>query len=450
MEKSLTSQLRTLSYPTGEVQRVQILRWENWDSLDFLFPEQNPDAIGCFSRIYRKFLVPACPWLFGNMVLFCLPEDIKLPFSLETGKFGRVSSPLTAAAAALEQNLRFRSGHPVFRSRETEVFYRELENRGCLQLVRGRLPVTTIIPVGNSSGFLTQTAPTASMKVNASFFIMDRFDCATVYDHLGTPLGLCIKNGRMINPPLYRREALLVKQDGTVCVTMPDLRELAVEVGGVEYRHGKNARIYTRPENPSVFGKGKKLVIVGCQVAAVVEAGSVPVPASGFVLCPEGECRANPGDRVVYRGMEDVRFGIQVGNSILRDGEMTRGFRSRFYNIRHLEPVPYPPSLYPMNFKGGRAARIALGADREGKPMLLWAEGAAKLGYVPGTDSCGASLWELGKICEDAGMWNGVNLDGGGSAQILLGNGRALKISDRKETDHSEAERPVPLGLVIR
>ena len=81
--------------------------------------------------------------------------------------------------------------------------------------------------------------------------------------------------------------------------------------------------------------------------------------------------------------------------------------------------------------------------------MLLWAEGAAKFGYVPGQGSCGASLKEMAEICADVGMVNAVNLDGGGSAQILLRNRRSLKISDRNP-DTSEAERPVPLGLMIR
>ena len=174
------------------------------------------------------------------------------------------------------------------------------------------------------------------------------------------------------------------------------------------------------------------------------------IPASGFVLCPKGEYHIAPGNTVTYRGLEDVVFGIQVGNSIVRDGIKTTAFQSKFYNIRHLEPVPYPPSLYPMDFVHARAARIALGADREGKPILLWAEGAAKFGYRPGKGSCGASLTEMAEICADVGMVNAVNLDGGGSAQILLNNQRSLEISDRNREDHSEAERPVPLGLIIR
>ena len=430
---------------------MQTLRLDDWQQLEFFQPEPSDRAIGCFERIYRQFLVPACPWLFGNMVMFRLPEDMQMPFSRDTAKYGRLSHRLTAAAAALERGVRFRGKTPVFRDETTKHFYRELEKRNCLYVVRGRLPITTIIPVGNLSGFLTEAAPDAAMKVNASFFIMDRFDCATVYDHIGVHLGLCVKNGVVENPPLYRREALLVKKDGTVSVTMPELHDLTIEIRGVRYAPGKNAALYTRPDRlRTPRTGGKKLVIIGCRVEAVAEEGSVPIPASGFVLCPEGDCAVCTGDLVTYHGLEDVAFGIQVGNSIVKNGIKTEKFLSRFYNIRHLEPVPYPPSLYPMNFRTGRAARIALGADQDGKPMLLWAEGAGKLKYTPGKDSCGAALAEMAEICTQVGMVNAVNLDGGGSGQILLKNRRSLLISDRREEDTSESERPVPLALMIR
>ena len=446
----MKSEIYTFSYLNGERQRVQLVHLEDWSRLNFLPVSPSEDALDRFARIYEKYLVPACPWLFGHMVMFRLPEDMEVPFSFSSAKYGQLSHPLTSAAAALEQGIRFQFGEPTFRDAQTERFFHALQSRDCIRLVHGKLPITTVIPVGNRAGYLTQTAPEAAMKVNSSFFIMDRFDCATVYDHLGIHLGLCVKNGVVENPPLFRREALLVKPDGTVTVTQPDLQDLVIEISGQHFYPGKNARVYSRPEHlytpPS---QGTKLVITGCQVAAVHTGTSVPIPASGFVLCPVEDCSVQPGDRVVYHGMEDVVFGIQVGNSILRDGVKTDTFRSRFYNIRHLEPIPFPPSLYPMNFRKDRAARIALGADSNGNPMLLWAEGAPKIGYIPGKDSCGASLSEMAMICSRVGMHNAVNLDGGGSAQILLKNRRSLLISDRNPESQTENERPIPIALII-
>lgn len=442
---------KIISYPNREIQRVQLVRLDDWNSLEFLHLDYAEEALHCFADIYRKYLVPAQPWVFGNMVLFHIPKDMEVPFAYETKKYGTVADKTTAAAAALEAGVQIRGGKPVFSDPALEAFWQELVKRNCLRVVSGKLPVTTIIPVGNRAGYLSEVEPDAAMKVNASFFIMDRFDCATVYDHLGTPVGLCVKDGVVENPPLFQREALLVKKDGTVSVEIPKLENLKIEIGGVCYEAGTNAVIYARPAgNRTPHRKGVKLLIAGRRVVAVHTGISVPIPASGFVLCPEEPCNVKPGDPVTYHGMEDIRFGIQVGNSLVRNGQKTGRFISRFYNIRALERVPFPPCLYPLNYQKSRAARIALGADREGKPLLLWAEGAGKLGYTPGEDSCGASLSELEQICVDAGMRQAVNLDGGGSAQILLNNRRALRISDRNAPDNDEAERPIPLGLVIR
>ena len=447
----MDAQIKTFRYPNGELQRVQLVRPENWEELDFLPLEYADGAMDCFAHIYRKFLVPAQPWIFGNMVMFHIPDDVEVPFSYTTQKYGTVGDKLTAAVAAMEKDIHIISGKPVFRTPQAEKFWKELVKRNCLRVISGKLPVTTFIPVGNTAGYLSHTETDAAMKVNASFFIMDRFDCATAYDHVGTQLGLCVKDGVVHNPPLFEREALLVRTDGRVSVAQPKLEDLKIEIRGLCYEAGKNAVIYSRPgRNRTPMKKGKKLVIVGRRVAAVHSGRRVPIPASGFVLCPEGPCDAVPGDPVTYRGMEDIRFGIQAGNSIVRNGEKTEGFVSRFYNIRALERVPFPPSLYPLDFEKARAARIALGADKAGKPMILWAEGAGKLTYTPGLDSCGASLSEMADICSEMGMANAVHLDGGGSAQIMLNNRRCLLISDRNDPDNSEAERPVALGLIAR
>lgn len=445
----MDSEIRVFTHPNGTIQRVQRVTLENWEQLNFLNLSYSEGALDCFAQILRQYLIPACPWIFGQLVLFHIPRGLKIPFSAQT-RYGTVGDDLTAAAAALKQSVRLVKGKPKFANEQARDFWEALESKNCIRVVSGKLPTTQFIPVGNAPGFLTEAEKDAVMKVNASFFIMDPIDCATVYDHVGSCLGLMVKDGQVLNPPLYRREALLVRKDGTVTVEEPDVCQMDMEIGGISYRHGENATIYTRPERartPRI--SGTQLVIVGCRVAAVADKGSVPIPASGFVLCPQGECHAKPGDAVVYRGMEDISFGIQVGNSILRDGVKTDRFRSRFYNIRHLEPVPFPPSLYPMDFQGGRAARIALGSNAQGKPVLVWAEGAPKLGYQAGQHSRGASLSDMADICAELAMVNAVNLDGGGSAQLLLNNWRSLEISDRNP-DFSESERPVPNALIVK
>ena len=441
----MKSEIKQFSYPDGTLQRVQLVHLDRWEELEFRNLGYSHGALDCFANILRQYLISACPWIFGQLVLFHIRSDVAVPFPWDT-RYGEVGDGLTAAAIGLKQGVRIVRGKPKFRNQQAKAFWEALESRDCIRIVSGKLPTTQFMPVGGGTGFLSETED-ARMKVNASFFIMDPIDCATVHDHVGTCLGLMVKDGVVTNPPLYNREALLVMGDGTVTVKPVDIRDLEIEIGGIRYRDGRNCRIYTRPHCAHA-PSGRQLVIVGNKVAAVVN-GRTAIPASGYVLRPEGGCGAKPGDAVVYHGMEEVAFGIQVGNSIVRNGVKTEKFRSRFYNIRHLEPVPFPPSLYPMDFHGGRAARIALGADEQGKPMLLWAEGAPKIGYVPGKHSRGASLSDMAGICLDCGMVNAVNLDGGGSAQILLGKERLLEISDRK-ADGSQSERPVPNALILK
>ena len=431
----IRSELLTLPRERGEVQRVQLVRWDDWGGLRFLRGGGGLARLAETAQIYRRFLIPAAPWIFGQLLLLTLPKGGE--------------DELRAAAETLRHGLRLRRGRPDFLDEKTEALWEELSRAGCLELVRGKLPFQRVLPVGGDSFLLGEREAGARLKVNASFFIFDPFDCATRYDTIGTPFGLAVQNGEVLSPPLYGREALLVRRGGRVSVETPALEDLRVQIGRTNVRPGREWPAYARPAfKKTPRGGGWDHVIVGRRLIDVVEGGGCEVPASGFVLRLPRQV-GEPGAEVRCEGMEDVLFAIQAGNSLVHEGKKTEGFVSGFWNVRQpLKTPPYPPSLYPLDYEHARAARIALGADAEGKPMLLWAEGAAKIGHRPGEDSCGASLSEFADICARLGMIEGVNLDGGGSAQILLSGRRALQISDRDD-DGNEQERAIPLGLMV-
>lgn len=474
----MKSEVKVLERENGQVQRVQVVRWDDWSQLDFLYLkqetlEQQQKALQCFGDIYENYLVPVCPWIFPQMVMFSLPEDVDIrnyvgevktdgasqeaftyeepeTFIYETDRYGKVSDSLTIASILLQDGIKIKGQKAAFKTKQAERLYKDLEARGCVRIVCGKLPKTQMIPVSRFAGYLSEVSKEAKMKVNANFFVMDPFDCATIYDQVGTPFGLCVKDGVVELPPLFNRETLLVEKDGVAYISKKDVKELMIEINDRTYLPGKNATIYTRPEKAKTpEEKGLLVVIIGRRVVAVKKDGRVEIPASGFVMKVGRGANINPGDEVTYHGLKDVQFGIQVGNSIIRKGVKTDRFISRFYDIYKLQRVPFPPSLYPMNFEKARAARIALGADKEGKPVLFWVEGKSKIEYKPGEDSVGASLSEMADVAVELGLRNAINLDGGGSAQIMLENQRALRISDRNKEDNSDAERLVPLGLVI-
>lgn len=441
----MNSEVKVFAREEGQIQRVHVVRFDDWSEFDFLKPKANKKALQCFYDIYKNFLVPTAPAMFPQMVMFQLPEGMEIAPEPKSGE-----DALLTASKILQNGVKLRRGKPVFTTEEAKALYEELEAKDCVRIVCGKMPKTKIIPVGDFVGYMSECEEDARMKVNANFFIMDPIDCATIYDQVGRPFGLCVKDGEVSNPPLFEREALLVKKDGNVSIRPLDVKELTIEINGVEYRHGKNATIYTRPERaktPKV--DGVCVVVTGNHVVDIKKNGPVDIPASGFVMCVDKDSFVL-GDEVIYHDLEDIKFGIQVGNSIIRDGVKTSQFISRFYNIYKLERVPFPPSLYPMDFEGARAARIALGADKEGKPVVFWAEGKGKVTYTPGEDSTGASLTEMADIAEELGLYNAINLDGGGSAQILIDNKRSLHISDRNVEDNTDAERLVPMGIIVK
>ena len=449
----IQSEVRVMEYPSGERQRLQLLRFDSWRELEFFAPPYSPEAYGRICRLYRDFVIPRCPQIFGQLVFFRLLDDIDFSgLSFETRRYGRVADPLTAAAVTLRRGVIISGGKPHFLTGTAKALWKALEERDSVFIAGGKLPNTTIMPVRNSFGFMSGCETGAAMKVNSSFFILDKFDCSSAYDRVGTPFGLRVKDGEILSPPLFSRQALLVRSDGRVGIEKPELKDLSFRIRGAELISGKNAEIFERPicRKTPFSSRVMELIIIGREIAAVRESGGTLVPSSGFVLRVDKSFDCNPGDSVEYIGLSDVIFGIQAGNSAVISGEKTERFISPFYNIHRLWSNAYPPSLYPLDYENARAPRIVLGADRDGRPMLVWLEGAAKFGYNPGDFSCGASLSEAAEICRNLGMYNAVHLDGGGSAQIITREGRALMISDRKKEDLSEQERAVPMGLLIR
>ena len=446
----MKSILKTLSYSgSREIQRVQVVRWDSWDDLFFLHPEYSEEAFVNLGTFYKNVFAKKYGNLFGKSILFHLPDVLESEVPMQDPEYGLMVNRLTAASVALRKYARYHDGSVRIMESRTRKLYSELARKNCLQIANGNLPFVSVLAVGSGFGFLSHSSIDARVKVNSSFFVMDRFDCATGYDILGNPIGLNVKNGIVEQPPLFDREVLMVDAEGSVSITSISLNDLEIQIDNSLYRNGENCRIFSRPDYRRTPAGGFDIVITGRDIIALKEGGNTNVPASGFVMKVDEKINIH-SYQVIYRGLEKVRFAIQVGNSAIVNGVKTDKFISRFHNIINVGSPAYPPSLYPHNYNKDRAPRIVLGADKDNKPMLVWLEGAGKYGHVEGRESCGASLMETAEICEKLGMYNGINLDGGGSAQLLVKNERKLKLSDRDPDDFSEIERAVPVGLYVR
>ena len=296
---------------------------------------------------------------------------------------------------------------------------------------------------------------------------MDSFDVASAYDCIGTPIGLTVEEGTVLTPPLFGREAFVVRKNGDVAIEKITLDDLSVSVGGYKFKNGiDGVSFFERPGRAKTPAASRErcaeLVITGRKGRAVKRGGNTVIPASGFVirldlrrdrfkdLLKDEKLFGLVNAPVDYEGLEDVSFAVSAGNPAVIEGKKVLDFRVKFYNIKMPWTVKYPPTLFPVDFERARAPRMVIGAFKDGRLALVWAEGKSKFNYEPGVESCGASLKEMADICGDIGLFNAVHLDGGGSAQLILNGSRKLKISDRNKADKSEAERAVPLGICLK
>ncbi|MBR2801913.1 MAG: phosphodiester glycosidase family protein [Erysipelotrichaceae bacterium] len=443
----MESTLHTYPHPDGEIQRVQRILLDDWQSLQFLQPQPSPEALPRIAALFREFFVKQYPYLYGRLFFFRIPEGLPVPMVQEE-HFGEIEDPLTRANVLFRKYIRRRGKELSFLRGDVRELYEKLKAGGDLLEAEGKLPRLTFLPLGERFGFLSETEREAALKVNANFFVMDQWDCASVYDRLGTPVGLCLKDDRILNPPSFEREVLTVSREGKVRVSHLPLSEVSISVGEKTYRDKVNARFYTRLQGRRTPAGGTDLILCGERLIAVKKGGKSDIPSGGMVIRTEEELPT--GREVSYHGGEELRFALQTGSSAVIDGVPVTSFRSPFYRFWRFWEASYPPAMYPLNYRKDRAPRIILGADKEERPLLLWFEGAAKIGHQAGTDSCGATLLEAAEIAAQLGVHNGIQLDGGGSAEILLHDERKLLLSDRDPVTLQERERPIPLGLFVR
>lgn len=422
----MNSFIKTYTYDNGEIQRVQVVECDSFSSINFFKPKIDKQAIKHIASIYKDFFIKQAPYIFGEIIVFHIPEEIDLPFEVKGIKDKHIASKI------------YLKKHR--KTKKAQDFIKKLEDLGYLYIVKGKNPFVHQFVPYKDIGFISKDKTKAKLRVNASFFTFDLFDCQSKYDIFGTPIGLCVKDGKIINPPLFNREAFLVDKNNKVIIKQINLHDLDLGIKGI---------IYERPESKKTpKSNNYDLVIINDEIVSINKGGNTIIPSSGFVLSTlEGNHYV--GEKIIYKGLEDIIFGIQCGNSIIIEGKKTEDFISKFYHFLKPGEIQYPPTQYPHDYNLDRAPRIAIGENKNHKPVIIWVEGASKMMYQKGIDSCGASLKEMSDILDDLGIINAVNLDGGGSAQILIDGKRSLKISDRDFSNNEESERAVPLGLYI-
>jgi len=441
----ITTQLSEIKHLDGQKTIYETAYLPNWIGIMPIQGKLDNIILSDINRLFIENILPGKE-IAGPIVIFSVPEGIKDPFP-ESTSIGNILDQDCRIRYWLsrlyeDNQVRIENEKLVFRNSEYQVFWNFLERKGRIfisALIEG---IPTFLPVFRQMFKLSNLSKNR-IVFNSHYFQMEITDCATPWDIMGMPIGLLVHKEKTLLPPLYERETLVIRYNGTSSIERPDIRDQAIFIGNQVLNPKNNCELFARPYfERTPPDKTLDLVVVGEKLLGINRNGNTEIPEGGFVIRPKARMEIDSIE-VKYGDIKDVLFAVQGGPALVIEGEPAKDFGSPFW--RGTEPA-YPPTVFPLDWTNARAARLALGSKNK-KPIIIWVEGPSKSSYLPGLDSCGASLGELSEICFDLQAENMINLDGGGSAQICIDGHRKLKVSDRNQKTGNEAERPIPLGL---
>ena len=446
----MKSEIFTVLHEDKTFQKYQVISDFSWSDVHYFSPGVRPKSLTELVRLYKVNIFPKILKTDDSFIFFNVPKGINLDFDreMECGYIYDDNILLKCVFEEAFQNgaLTIENDKLISKDEIIANIINELSTRGMLSVCKNTGTNIVFVPVNKALGFISDVE--ANVSVNSHFFLMDPTDMASPYCQLGTPYGFSLERGKVLTPPLNHRALLLVDKREKAKITHIELKDLTFTLDEFEYIPGVNCELFFRPDNEKTAKhKGCDVIITENKVVAVKEGGESIIPVAGFVLSLNESIKLNDNS-VIYKGLEDYLFGAQVGPEMVVDSVMKESMDFPFFR-EGVDTVLFAPTVYPLPYESARAARICLGTDKDDKPVIIWAEGAGKLGIDKKCDSTGSSLLEMAQFCASLLFKNVINLDGGGSAQIIYKHKRHLKIADRLPVSNKECERPVPNGIKL-
>lgn len=174
---------------------------------------------------------------------------------------------------------------------------------------------------------------------------------------------------------------------------------------------------------------GKELVIENNQVVEVVE-GNASLKPKRLVLSAHGTKKEmidylETGEKVkidflIDSKWEKARHVMSAGPRLVKAGKLE---------------VTSKQESFPSDISVGRAPRTAIGQKKDGTILLMVVDGRSQA-------SVGMTLEELGRYLIDLGAYDAMNLDGGGSSEMVIGK-------EIKNNPSDGRERFVSSGIVV-
>lgn len=251
----------------------------------------------------------------------------------------------------------------------------------------------------------------------------------------GMPLGLVVINGELLSPPLPRRSVLAFRQGGP-----PMIRDFQF-AGRVYVQKDQWAPITAVNSPPQPGGLAlympqygpltppvAKGAVVRHEIVERVLANRILIPRDGYVLTAAEEdkaflARLQPGQRLAMS--LDLDPDLHVVNALGGGPRLVKDGRAY---------VPFAWEWFSSPMTWRRTARTAVGITPLGKLLLVTVDG--------GRQNTGMTLPEMGDLMAHLGAREAMNLDGGGSATMVVGGRIVNALSDG-------FERMVASALVV-
>lgn len=247
----------------------------------------------------------------------------------------------------------------------------------------------------------------------------------------GDPLGLVIRDGRLIRAPMYTRSVFILRDDGTKAIKQVDInndheaiisgdkKQLKLPVDSFNKSRGRrDTVIYTREYDDKTntsdhSARGHLEFVVENDVINEINVGNSEIPENGYVISVhELDVSRYEWDQIKKEdtvklnwdlepdiSIEDIDFALGAGPRLIKEGEVD--ITSEAENI-------------PVNIGVGRRPCTAIGFFPNGEILLITIDGRA-----PG-ESIGFDLEEMADYLQKLGVEAALNLDGGGSTMMWL------------------------------
>jgi len=253
----------------------------------------------------------------------------------------------------------------------------------------------------------------------------------------GRPLGMIVIDGQLVSAPLPRRSVFAIARDRRPVIEAFEFRgrvvtpdNAALWVSAVNRPpHAGGVAVYTPHYGP---------LTPVLQTAAVVRSGIVRAVASGrLMIPPNGYVLAvNRADATLLtrhvRPGEPVHLSIDLAPDLALITALGGGPRL----VAQGRPfVPFAREWFASRLFAVRAPRTAVGITAPGKLLFVTVDGG-------GRRNTGMTLPELARLMVQLGAVDAMNLDGGGSATMVVGGRTVNEPSGGRE-------RPVGSALLI-